>query len=312
MERAVRKLGTRDISEIIRRYRGRRFGFASRNFYPELLAAIDIEKHSHRHFGNFEREPLLLFDRFVLPHYVGLSDLASAAKASKEELVHLNPSLGRYIQAGQLDVPRGFQLRIPYGTKRTFLVEYEALDAIAKSTQQRSAFVVHKVKRGETLGGIAHRYGTSIRNVQRLNGLRNAHLIRMGQRLRVLAPNGPRGGRSFAGDREQVVTHRVRLGESLSEIAAFYKTKVSFLRRINDIRDISLIRAGEVLRVSGDGAARQTKKRKVSRHRVRRGETLGGIAFRYRTSIARLQALNAVSDVDRLRVGQVLQIPSQD
>ena len=45
MERAVRKLGTRDISEIIRRYRGRRFGFASRNFYPELLAAIAIEKH---------------------------------------------------------------------------------------------------------------------------------------------------------------------------------------------------------------------------------------------------------------------------
>ncbi len=312
MERAVRKLGTRDITEIIRRYRGRRFGFASRNFYPELLAAIEIEKHSDRYFGNFERDPPLLSDQFVLPHYVGLSDLASAAKASKEELVDLNPSLGKYIQAGQLDVPRSFPLRIPYGTKQDFLVEYEALGPTAKSTEQRSAFVVHRVKRGETLGGIAHRYGTGIRNLQRLNGIKNAQLIRIGQHLRVLAHNDTRGGRSLAGNGDPVATHRVRSGESLSEIAAFYNTKVSYLKRINDIRDISLIRAGEMLQVRGDGASRQIKKRQVSRHRVRRGETLGGIASRYRTSIARLQALNAVSDVDRLRVGQVLKIPSRN
>jgi membrane-bound lytic murein transglycosylase D len=42
MARAVKTLGTRDIAAIIQRYKGERFGFASRNFYPEFLAALDV------------------------------------------------------------------------------------------------------------------------------------------------------------------------------------------------------------------------------------------------------------------------------
>ncbi len=44
--------------------------------------------------------------------------------------------------------------------------------------------VFHTVKRGDTVGAIARRYGVSIRSVQRLNGLRGS-TIRVGQRLRV-------------------------------------------------------------------------------------------------------------------------------
>ncbi|MSS71941.1 MAG: lytic transglycosylase domain-containing protein [Candidatus Latescibacteria bacterium] len=42
MARAVKTLGTQDIATIIQRYKGKRFGFASRNFYPEFLAALDV------------------------------------------------------------------------------------------------------------------------------------------------------------------------------------------------------------------------------------------------------------------------------
>lgn len=44
--------------------------------------------------------------------------------------------------------------------------------------------VFHTVKSGDTVGAIARRYGVSIREVQRLNGLRGS-TIRIGQRLRV-------------------------------------------------------------------------------------------------------------------------------
>jgi LysM repeat protein len=44
-------------------------------------------------------------------------------------------------------------------------------------------------------------------------------------------------------------------------------------------------------------------------HRVRQGDTLTAIAAEYVTDIATIMALNAISDPDALRVGQVLQLP---
>ncbi len=48
--RAVRLVGTRDIGTIVREYHGSGFGFASRNFYAEFLAALDVERHARAYF----------------------------------------------------------------------------------------------------------------------------------------------------------------------------------------------------------------------------------------------------------------------
>jgi len=42
IKRAVQTLGTQDIGRIVAEYQGRRFGFASRNFYAEFLAAMEL------------------------------------------------------------------------------------------------------------------------------------------------------------------------------------------------------------------------------------------------------------------------------
>ena len=183
MARAVRKVGTRDIVPIIRRYKSRTFGFASRNFYAELLAAIEVEKNSAKYFGPIKRDPLLRYDEVDLQHFVSLENLARAANTSTERLVALNPSFGPLIRNGKLHVPRGHRLRIPAGARKDFTRRYAALSPRAKADQQAAAFAFHKVRRGQTLGGIARRYGTSARTLQRLNGLRSAHFIRIGQRL---------------------------------------------------------------------------------------------------------------------------------
>ena len=52
MSRAVKALGTQDIVTIIRRYKGKSFGFASRNFYPEFLAALDVIHHRQAYYGD--------------------------------------------------------------------------------------------------------------------------------------------------------------------------------------------------------------------------------------------------------------------
>src|SRR4029077_7956824 len=52
MARAVDEVGTADIGRIVRDYRGRAFGFASRNFYAEFLAALEVEQDHRRYFGD--------------------------------------------------------------------------------------------------------------------------------------------------------------------------------------------------------------------------------------------------------------------
>ena len=312
MARAVRKVGTRDIVPIIRRYKSRTFGFASRNFYAELLAAIKVEKNSVKYFGPIKRDPLLRYDEVDLQHFVSLENLARAANTSTERLVALNPAFGPLVRNGKLHVPRGRRLRIPAGTQKDFDRRYAALSPRAKADQQVAAFAFHKVRRGQTLGGIAQRYGTSARTLQRLNGLRSAHFIRIGQRLRV--PLRGKGRRSttrsvqVARDASQDGVHTVRRGESLGKIAQRYNTTVAALQRLNGIKNAALIPVGKKLRISAE-SPHKAKARYV-KHRVRRGQTLGSIARRYGTKVSILKRLNGVKNVRRLQIGQVLRIPT--
>src|SRR5205823_14388566 len=59
MARAVAEVGTTDIATIVRDYRGKAFGFASRNFYAEFLAALDVERDFKTYFGEAPEEPAL-------------------------------------------------------------------------------------------------------------------------------------------------------------------------------------------------------------------------------------------------------------
>ena len=312
MARAVRKVGTRDIATIIRRYKSRTFGFASRNFYVELLAAIEVEKNSATYFGPLKRDPLLRYDEVKLTHFVSLENLARTANTSSERLLTLNPSFGRLIRNGKLHVPRGHRLRIPAGARKDFTRRYAALSPKAKADRQVAAFDFHRVRRGQTLGGIARRYGTSIRNLQRLNGLRSAHLIRVGQRLRVpLRGKGRRpAARSVRVARaaSQDGTHIVRPGESLGKIARRYKTTVAALQRLNGIKNAALIQVGKKLRISAQPPGKA--KAQYVKHRVRPGQTLGSIARYYGTKVSILKRLNGVKNVKRLQIGQVLRIPT--
>ena len=56
MRRAVRQTGTEDIEVIIRTYKGRAFGFASRNFYVAFLAANEVAENADQYFGTIEKD----------------------------------------------------------------------------------------------------------------------------------------------------------------------------------------------------------------------------------------------------------------
>ncbi|MCG8589822.1 MAG: lytic transglycosylase domain-containing protein, partial [Proteobacteria bacterium] len=70
MRRAVRRLGTRDIATVVRKYKSRTFGFASRNFYVEFLAALNVARNSEAYFGPLVVDTPIDYERVTLDHYV--------------------------------------------------------------------------------------------------------------------------------------------------------------------------------------------------------------------------------------------------
>ena len=119
--------------------------------------------------------------------------------------------------------------------------------------------------------------------------------------------SAPLAGRTAASD-EFVV---VRPGQTLSEIAARHGLTVERLVRLNNIVDPNRIYAGQRLRLRRERDARPLArpKRTPTTHQVAYGDTLSGIALRYRVTVAAIARANGIANVSFIRVGQVLRIP---
>lgn len=187
MRRAVQATGSTDIVKIIRNYKGPAFKFASRNFYPEFLAALEVERDHERYFSSLQPHEPVPTDTVKVPHFVHLETFAQCAGVDEDRVMDLNPSLSRGVYEGKQRIPRGYELRVPAGTRPRFEQRYAALPGAKKFDRQKQFYVVHRVQRGQTLGTIARRYGSTIERIRRYNNIRNTNLIRVGDVLRIPA-----------------------------------------------------------------------------------------------------------------------------
>ncbi len=183
--RAVRETGTTDIVAILQRYRGRSFKFASRNFYPEFLAALEVEQNHRRHFGALALRAPLETEVVRIPDYVALKSVVKCTGSDAGEIAELNPGLLPSVYAGKQRVPLGYDLRLPAGSRSHFESCYPSLPANQKFSEQRPLHVVHRVRRGQTLSQIARKYGSTVEQICSRNGLRNKNRIRVGQVLHI-------------------------------------------------------------------------------------------------------------------------------
>lgn len=121
---AVAAVGTTDIATIIKSYKGSRFGFASRNFYPEFLAALQVEKNFEDHFGPLHTEAPLVHEEVTVDLPIPLRTAARFAGTDEKEMVLLNPALSEMVREGRAAIPRHYGLRIPPGALNGFLKAY--------------------------------------------------------------------------------------------------------------------------------------------------------------------------------------------
>ncbi len=192
--RAVKDMGTTHFGVISRHYKGKSFGFASRNYYAEFLAAADAMRRSGEICGAIAVEPYRT-DEAMLGASASIRDLARAAGTTIDRLGDLNPALSETCSRGSAKVPRGYRLNLPNGSKDEFAVAFGHVDhsaptLLASTEEQGTAAaanlpITHRVVRGETLGQIARRYGTTETTLLYMNRLRNASAMKVGQNLKV-------------------------------------------------------------------------------------------------------------------------------
>lgn len=185
ISRAVNRLGTSDLATIIREYNGKSFGFASRNFYAEFLAALEVERDHEKYFGKVDFEPRIEYHEVQIREYLRFATLAKMARCSVEDLHALNPGFSNEVVEGKLYLPKNYTVRIPAGRLQEFRAAYASLPAADRFSQQRRIYLVHRVTRGQTIGAIAKRYRTTISAIQVANSLRDARRLRAGQVLKI-------------------------------------------------------------------------------------------------------------------------------
>lgn len=129
-----------------------------------------------------------------------------------------------------------------------------------------------------------------------------------------LAHAAPNQKKSAAG----IITYKIyviRRGDTLSQIAVRYGVSIRTLMRINNIRNADRIYAGQRLRIpvsgSSGGGGGSASGGSYRVYRIRRGDTLSGIAARFGVSVRTLQRVNHIRNPRIIYAGSTLRIPGR-
>jgi membrane-bound lytic murein transglycosylase D len=124
---------------------------------------------------------------------------------------------------------------VPTGGAISGSVARRMADPVEPAASSPSGF--HRVRRGETLSGLAAEYGVTVRQLRAWNGLGSSQELRAGKRIRVAAASSR--------------VHRVRKGETLTSLARRYGVSVRALRAANGLSTGDALRAGATLKIPG-------------------------------------------------------------
>lgn len=115
LKRAVRQLGTDDIGVITRHYKGRGYGFASRNFYPSFIAALEVAENYRQLFGDVPIADPITYEVVQLPDRARFQDVAEILELDLGSLQDLNPAFNQLAFESDVFLPTGAAIRVPLG-----------------------------------------------------------------------------------------------------------------------------------------------------------------------------------------------------
>tara|TARA_R110001592_G_scaffold97389_3_gene278946 strand:- start:2073 stop:3734 length:1662 start_codon:yes stop_codon:yes gene_type:complete len=262
MSRAVRDTGSNKIDDIIANYKGPSFGFASRNFYPQFLAVLDVERQAQTLFGVLQLDASPQYEEFEMESFVEAQTLADALGVTLEHLRFDNPALRPVVWEGGKRIPKGFVVKVQ---KEQLRGPIDSLLARVPSSERfpiQTPDIAYVIQKGDSLSAIARRFKTSVAQLTSLNQISNSHRISIGQRLLLpqdteattgqtsaqIAASAPA---SSAPSRSNDKSYSVRRGDTLSSIARRFDVSELSLLQANNIDHPDRIYPGQELQLPG-------------------------------------------------------------
>ncbi len=156
----------------------------------------------------------------------------------------------QYTSEGRLDGYNGYlDLNVFYGDEREWSRYARSMtdSSVVPTQPEQKPQQTYRIQSGDTLSGIAKRYGTTINALTQLNGIRNPNRIYAGQVIRIPVSSS---GASESSGTGRPTYYVVRRGDTLSGIAYRYGTTYQKLMQLNGIRNPNLLYTGQRLRIN--------------------------------------------------------------
>lgn len=296
----------------------------TRAYVPKLLALSKIVRSPEAY--NIELpfipdEPY--FDVVQTGGQIDLAQAASLAKIDIKELYKLNPGFNQWASA-----PMGpHRLLIPIDSVQTFKDGLTTLPG-----EKRLNWTRYAVKRGDSLIRIAKKFNTTPSLIKQVNQL-SSNMIREKQKLLIPVASQEKGYYNLSqhnrlkrkqdriGSRQdnQKITHTVRSGDTMWDLAKHHKVGVRSLAKWNGMAPTDPIRPGQKLliwskrninEIQADLPKFRDKRQMIRKigYRVRKGDSLARIASKFSVSVRDLVNWNKLNKNKYLQPGQKLTI----
>lgn len=267
-------------------------------FVPRFIATLLIINNPEKYGMTLPNpDPPMRYETVEIHRPVKLSSLSQALGLDSQKLDEYNPELRH-----QATPENQYDLKVPVDLGEKTL---SAIISLPRWIPPEATYVVHYVRRGETVSGIASRYRTSTSAIARLNRLNRRYTIYPGQRLKVPS----RGGSSFRSQPRELVKegekliYVVKRGDSLYKIASSFNTSVAEIKKKNSLNSNTLS-VGQKLEITSSqisGAVQYT---------VKSGDTPYTIAKKFGMNLSVLLTLNGLNSRSKIYPGQKLWITS--
>jgi len=276
-------------------------------YVPKFLAVLHILNDPEAHgFSLPPVEEEIETEDITIDKQVHLQTVSKHLEVSYRLLKDLNPAL-RYNYTPN----RAYTLKVPKGKG---IVLLSKLDDIPAWHPPVSAYVKHRVRKGESLSVIARRYRTSVRAIMAMNGLRSRRYIKAGWKLKIPTRRQYASLKRMSSPvsglkrKENLVEYVVRKGDSLWRIANRFGTTTKAIQSVNKLND-TYLRIGQGLMIPQDSSV--FMEIKTQRYIVLKGDTPYMIAQKHHMNLSEFLRINNLAPRSTIYPGQVLLVKAE-
>ncbi len=219
----------------------------TKRYVPKLIAAIILAKDPAKYgFSQTEYKQPLQYTTLKVPPGMSMDALALVCNAPVKEIKFLNQEL----REGRTPPNQPhYEAKIPVASQEIAGKNITRLHSVATT-----GYKSHRIKRGESLATICRMYGINKTTLLKVNNLRSQRLSR-GQYLRIpynmvsyqLLPEGSRI--AHAGSKGNLILHRVRAGENISQISKKYQVSPEKIVAWNNLKSVHRLSVGQQITV---------------------------------------------------------------